>query len=454
MRPRRPPGAQGSRPPTRPRRAATAWPRGRGSENRGSGDASRTSATSYSRPVGDRRSAAARRKARMHSRASATSTAPGRGRGGTDSGSPSTPGSYSVWCRAGSRLQPGPGRPRPPRRTSSRSDSVSQPASRVSPGAARSASSSSSNCAMRSRAVLMYVARSLHWLASARTAPRRGGGTSARPGAPGRRGSRARAARRRPCAARCRTTRGRRRRRRRRAARRRRRRRGRARRIAQVREVLARGRGPSRASSRGSSTGEHDQPRLAGAGGAQQVEARGVAVEDLDAEPAQQVDVVGVEVEHGRADAVRAAGSGRPIVPKRAEAGEDHRIVLVDPRRPRARGRAGVATRGSTTRSCSEQQERRQRHRERDRRDQQVRRSSAPSDAVLRREREAARTRTRRTCGEREARTAGSGRGPGGSARPRPSSTTNLPPARGTSGRRSAAAARRPGRSRSTRRPR
>jgi len=48
----------------------------------------------------------------------------------------------------------------------------------------------------------------------------------------------------------------------------------------------------------------HQQPRIRRALGAQQVEAGRVAVEDLVTELAQEVDLLGIVVEHGGADAV------------------------------------------------------------------------------------------------------------------------------------------------------
>ena len=64
------------------------------------------------------------------------------------------------------------------------------------------------------------------------------------------------------------------------------------------------------------------QPGLAGAGRVQQIEPRGVAVEDPEAELAQQLDLVGVVVEHGGA---HPAGEQQAAddLPEAAEARDD-----------------------------------------------------------------------------------------------------------------------------------
>ncbi len=74
---------------------------------------------------------------------------------------------------------------------------------------------------------------------------------------------------------------------------------------------------------------DDDQLRPVGAGRAQQVEPRRVAVEHLGAEAPQQLDLVGVVIEHDRL----VAGAGEhPLddLPVAAEAGDDHRRLLVD----------------------------------------------------------------------------------------------------------------------------
>ena len=60
-----------------------------------------------------------------------------------------------------------------------------------------------------------------------------------------------------------------------------------------------------------SSTATTSTLARAGAGGAQQVEPRRVAVEDAEAELAQRLDRVGVVVEHGELQALRASACGR-----------------------------------------------------------------------------------------------------------------------------------------------
>ena len=97
-------------------------------------------------------------------------------------------------------------------------------------------------------------------------------------------------------------------------------------------------------------------------GGAQQVEARRVAVEHLEAELAQELDLVGVVVEH---DGAHAAGEQQPAddLPEAPEARDDHRIAgfldlvvgALATRRPAS----------AASLSCSEQHERRGRHRQR-----------------------------------------------------------------------------------------
>ena len=72
--------------------------------------------------------------------------------------------------------------------------------------------------------------------------------------------------------------------------------------------------------------GIDQQARLARARRAQQVEARRIAVEHLVAELAQQIDLLGIVIEHDGAHAVGEQQAGHDLA-EAAEARDDHRIA-------------------------------------------------------------------------------------------------------------------------------
>ena len=72
--------------------------------------------------------------------------------------------------------------------------------------------------------------------------------------------------------------------------------------------------------------GIDEQARVRRPGGAQQVEARRVAVEHLVAELAQEVDLLGVVIEHDGAHAVGEQQAGHDL-PEAPEARDDHRVA-------------------------------------------------------------------------------------------------------------------------------
>jgi hypothetical protein len=71
----------------------------------------------------------------------------------------------------------------------------------------------------------------------------------------------------------------------------------------------------------------HEHARAGGARRLEQVAARGVAVEDAEAEVPEDLDVVGIVVEDGRAKAAREEQAADDL-PEAAEAREDDRGVL------------------------------------------------------------------------------------------------------------------------------
>ena len=73
--------------------------------------------------------------------------------------------------------------------------------------------------------------------------------------------------------------------------------------------------------------GQHHHARLVGAGGAQQVQPRRVAVEHRPAEAAHGLDLLGVVLEHGGREAVGVEQAADDL-PVAAEAGDDHRRML------------------------------------------------------------------------------------------------------------------------------
>ncbi len=107
--------------------------------------------------------------------------------------------------------------------------------------------------------------------------------------------------------------------------------------------------------------GVHQQPGVARAGGFQQVEPSGVAVEHAIPELAQRIDLVGIVVQHHRADAAREQQTAHDL-PEAAEARDDHRPLgryrVARPLGARAAREAPVV---------EHEQQRRGRHRERHR---------------------------------------------------------------------------------------
>ena len=79
---------------------------------------------------------------------------------------------------------------------------------------------------------------------------------------------------------------------------------------------------------RGIVHGADEKPRFLRAGAAQQIRAGRVAEEGFHPEAAQRFDPVGIVIEHGDAEAI---GAQQPAddVAEAAEAGEDHRVVVL-----------------------------------------------------------------------------------------------------------------------------
>ena len=107
--------------------------------------------------------------------------------------------------------------------------------------------------------------------------------------------------------------------------------------------------------------GIHQQARVLRPRRAQQIEARRVAVEHLVAELAQQIDLLGVVIEHDGAHAVGEQQPGDDLA-EAPEAGDDHRIARFVDRVVGALRRAG-SPRGQLV--VREEHQRRRRHRER-----------------------------------------------------------------------------------------
>ena len=75
---------------------------------------------------------------------------------------------------------------------------------------------------------------------------------------------------------------------------------------------------------------DDEKPRAFRARGAQEIEPRRVAVVGFDAEAAERFHLLGIVIEDGRAEAVRAQ-QARDDVSEAADAREDHRMIaLVD----------------------------------------------------------------------------------------------------------------------------
>jgi hypothetical protein len=72
---------------------------------------------------------------------------------------------------------------------------------------------------------------------------------------------------------------------------------------------------------------EHEDLGEVGAGGAQQLQARGVAVVDAVAELAHEIHLLEARLERGEGDLLHAQGAGDHL-PETPEAGDHHAVVL------------------------------------------------------------------------------------------------------------------------------
>ncbi|MNT36051.1 hypothetical protein D3C72_1721090 [compost metagenome] len=117
--------------------------------------------------------------------------------------------------------------------------------------------------------------------------------------------------------------------------------------------------------------GEHQQLGLVGAGGVQQIEPAGIAIEDLIAVLAQHLDLAGILLEYGGADAVAMQQTAHDLT-EAAEAGDDDGVfdqlgLLV----LRHVGLVAVVKPGLDHPVVEDQQQGRQRHGERHHQGQQ-----------------------------------------------------------------------------------